>query len=186
MEAVVDDVEALSTIVGILKQLEPDVQKRVLQSVQTFLGVSEKWRTQDMETFPSSRTISGQDFSRDRTLSPKEFLRDKHPVTDVERVACLAYYLAHYRDMPHFKTLDISSLNTEAAQPKFSNASVAVDNARGTGYLVPGTKGTKQISAAGERFVELLPDRDAAREAFRTFRPRRTNKRQAVVRNSQE
>lgn len=181
-----DDLEALSTIVGILKQLEPDVQKRVLQSVQTFLGVSDKSRPLDAEAFPSSRATAGQDFSRDRTLSPKEFLRDKHPMTDVERVACLAYYLAHYRDMPHFKTLDISALNTEAAQPKFSNASVTVENARVTGYLAPGPKGTKQISAAGERFVELLPDRDAAREALRSFRPRRMSKREAVVRNGQE
>ena len=181
-----EDVEALSTIVGILKQLEPDVQRRVLQSVQMFLGVPENGRLHESEAFPSSRPLSGQDFSRDRTLSTKEFLRDKHPVTDVDRVACLAYYLAHYRDMPHFKTIDISSLNTEAAQPKFSNASVAVDNARATGYLVPGTKGAKQISAAGEKFVELLPDREAAREAFRTFRPRRSNRRQPASRNGQE
>jgi len=181
----VDDVEALSTIVGILKQLEPDVQRRVLQSVQTFLGISQKSSSEDGETFPSSRTTSGQEFSRDRTLSPKEFLRDKQPVTDVERVACLAYYLSHYRDTPHFKTLDISSLNTEAAQPKFSNPSVTVDNARATGYLVAGTKGTRQISAAGERFVELLPDREAAREAFRAFRPKRGSKKQTVVRNGQ-
>ena len=181
-----DYVEAHSTIVGILKKLEPDVQRRVLQSVQILLGVPENGRAHESETFPSSRALTGQDFSRDRTLSPKEFLRDKHPVTDVERVACLAYYLAHYRDVPHLKTIDISSLNTEAAQPKFSNASVAVDNGRATGYLVPGTKGTKQISAAGERFVELLPDRDAAREAFRTFRPRRSNKRQPTQRNGQE
>ena len=179
-----DDVEALSTIVGILKQLEPDAQSRVLQSVQTFLGVPQaKSLLHDRET--TSQTPS-QEFSRDRTLSPKEFLRDKRPATDVERVACLAYYLAHYRDTPHFKTFDISSLNTEAAQPKFSNASVAVDNAKSTGYLVPGAKGTKQISAAGEKFVELLPDRAAAREAFQSFRFKRAGKKQSAGRNGRE
>lgn len=182
-----DDVEALSTIVGVLKQLEPDAQRRVLQSVQTFLGLSlpHKVTPHGEEALPASRTVSGQEFSRDRTLSPKEFLRDKNPSTDVERVTCLAYYLAHYRDTPHFKTVDISTLNTEAAQPKFSNASVAVDNARALGYLVPATKGNKQISAAGEKFVELLPDRDAAREAIRTFRPRRNSKKQRGSRKEQ-
>ena len=35
-----DDLEALSLIVSTLKKLEPDAQKRVLQSVQTFLGVT--------------------------------------------------------------------------------------------------------------------------------------------------
>jgi hypothetical protein len=179
--------EAHSTILGVLNQLDPEAQRRVLQSVQVLLGlpIQQNTSSQNENLSPSSRTNSGQDFSRDRTLSAKEFLRDKHPGTDVERVSCLAYYLAHYRDMPHFKTVDISTLNTEAAQPKFSNASVAVDNARAVGYLVAATKGNKQISAAGEKFVELLPDREAAREAMRTFRPRRSSKKQKLGRNEQ-
>lgn len=55
-------------------------------------------------------------------MVPKEFMVQKRPRTDIERVACLGFYLTHYRDTPHFKTLDISKLNTEAAQPKFTNA----------------------------------------------------------------
>lgn len=173
-----DDFEALSTIVGILKKLDSEAQKRVLQSVQTFLGVgSDRGQQSPNGTLPFSDAPYDQSFSRDRTLLPKEFLRDKNPTTDVERVTCLAYYLTHYRDTPHFKTLDISSLNTEAAQPKFSNTAVAVDNARKLGYLVPATKGNKQITALGEKFVELLPDRDAAREAVRNYRPRRRTKK---------
>src|SRR2546426_11388019 len=103
MEVAMDDVEAHSTIVGILKQLEPDAQRRVLESVQILLGISSQptFSSQDGVAVHSSRTTSTQEFSRDRTLSAKEFLRDKRPVTDVERVACLAYYLAHYRDTPH-------------------------------------------------------------------------------------
>ena len=168
-----DDVEALSTIVGVLKQLEPTAQDRVLQSVQAFLGMSVSPRVVAQVEESTSVSANSRNFSRDRTASPKEFLRDKNPTTDVERVACLAYYLSHYRSVPHFKTIDISSLNTEAAQAKFSNASVSVDNARGLGYLAAATKGNKQITAAGERFVELLPDREAAREAMQRFRPRR-------------
>ena len=174
-----DDFEALSTIVAVLKQLDSDAQKRVLQSVETFLGFSgERGQRSVNGTLPFSETPYNESFSRDRTVTPKEFLRDKNPMTDVERVTCLAYYLTHYRDTPHFKTLDISTLNTEAAQPKFSNTAVAVDNARKLGYLVPATKGNKQITALGEKFVELLPDRDAAREAVRTFRPRHRSKKQ--------
>jgi hypothetical protein len=98
---------------------------------------------------------------------------DKSPRTDVERVACLAYYLAHYRGAPHFKTKDITALNTESAHKPFSNTAVAVDNAAKMGYLVPSVKGAKQISASGERFVEALPDREAAREIFEQSRPKR-------------
>lgn len=110
-------------------------------------------------------------------MSPKEFMLEKAPRTDVERVACLAYYLTHYRDQPHFKTLDLSKLNTEAAQPKFSNAANASNNAVKMGYLVPSTKGQRQLGAAGERFVQALPDRTAAKEAMTSMRPKRRLKR---------
>lgn len=181
-EGGMDDVEALSTIVAVLKQLEPQIQVRVLQSAQAFLGLTPQRdvprpATQGATGSISSHGPSPTDFSRDRTLSPKEFLRDKHPVTDADRVACLAYYLAHYRDTPHFKTIDISTLNTEAAQRKLSNAYVAVDNAARDGYLVPATKGRKQISAAGEKYVELLPNREAAREALRAIRNKRATRK---------
>jgi hypothetical protein len=115
-------------------------------------------------------------FSSEHTISPKDFIRDKQPKTDVERVACLAYYLTHYRETPHFKTIDISKLNTEAAQPKLSNAATAVDNATKTHYLVPAAKGNKQLSASGESFVQALPDRDLARSEMQKFRPRKRRK----------
>jgi hypothetical protein len=43
---------------------------------------------------------------------------------------------------------------------------------------VPSTKGQRQLSAIGERFVQALPDRDAAKVALeavrRRSRPRRS------------
>ncbi len=178
-----DDVEALSQIVTILKQLEPDTQKRVLEFVHAFLG---SFASSPPRAIDYSRPIlsdkasfgnTSTNFSRDRSLAPKEFMSEKRPITDVDRVVCVAYYLTHYRDTPQFKTLDVSALNTEAAQPKFSNSSVAVENATRDGLLVPAVKGTKQITAAGERYVDLLPDRERAREALRQFRPRRSGNR---------
>lgn len=167
-----DDVEALSTIVGILKKLDDDAQNRVLASVHAFVGKPTQSHRSSVDTGPSVPTDVPGPFSQDRTVSAKEFLRDKGPATDVERIACLAYYLTHYRNTPHFKTVDISALNIEAAQPKFSNTSVAVDNARAKGFLVPSTKGNKQISAAGEKYVDLLPDREAARNSMVAVRAR--------------
>ena len=113
------------------------------------------------------------------TISPKNFLHEKQPKTGIERVACLAYYLAHYRDTPHFKTVDISKLNTEAAQLKFSNPTYTVVNAANTGLLTPAGKGAKQISAIGERFVDALPDRDDAKAVLASMRPRRRRKKPA-------
>lgn len=113
-------------------------------------------------------------------MSAKEFMIEKAPRTDVERVACLAFYLTHYRATPHFKTLDISMLNTEAALPKFSNTANATNNAVKVGYIVPSTKGLRQLSALGERFVQALPDRDTARDVITSLRRRiRTKRRRA-------
>ena len=103
-------------------------------------------------------------FSSSEKPTPKKFLIEKRPNTNVERVACLAYYMAHYRDMREFKTIDINKLNTEAAQTKLSNPSHVIRDAVRAGYLTAATKDTKQLSADGERYVEALPDRNAAKE----------------------
>jgi hypothetical protein len=174
----VDLQNVVMSIMSMLNGLPPDQRERVLSTVETFFAGSTRMHSavpRQAFDFHSESMIAP--FSEDRSLSPKAFIMQKQPRTDVERVACLAYYLTHYRDMPHFKTIDLSKLNTEAAQPKFSNAAVAVDNATKTGYLVPATKGNKQLSAAGEHFVFALPDRDAARAAMATSRPRRRGRK---------
>lgn len=169
------DLEALTTIVTALKALDFETQKRTLQAVATFLGVNvNEYKETQIHSNNSSRVVS---FSENRDMSAKEFLREKSPKTDIERVVCLAYYLTHYKDTPHFKTLDLSNLNTEAAQPKFSNAAFSVVNATNAGLLVPAVKGSKQLSAAGELFVQALPDRDAAKASIENMRTKRKVKK---------
>lgn len=171
--------EVLMIIVNALKDLDAEAQKRTLTAVMAFLDIQ----------LPTSRTASAgrvqeyqlseldnTKFSEDRSMSPKEFLRDKSPMTDLERIACLAFYLTHYRNQPHFKTVDLSALNTEAAQPKFSNATLAANNALTAGLLVQAGKGSKQLSAAGETFVQLLPDRDEAKASLKNIRKRKAKK----------
>lgn len=164
------EVEVLSRILADFQDLDQEARMRVLQYVTAYFALP-------APTLPRPSTTALDagpgPFSEDRSISPKSFVMQKQPRTDVERVACLAYYLTHYRDTPHFKTLDISKLNTEAAQPKFSNATVAVDNATKTNYLVAATTGNKQLSGPGELFVLKLPDREAAKLAMDAARPRR-------------
>src|SRR5215469_2649697 len=158
-----DSAAILAKVIADLRDLPSEEQQKLLETVATFFGLRTPTHGPSQTKVSPSATpashLPGGGFSEARDISPKEFIMQKQPRTDVERVACLAFYLTHYRNTPHFKTLDISKLNTEAAQSKMSNVYVAVDNATKTGYLVPALKGTKQISGAGEVFVQALPDR---------------------------
>src|SRR3972149_5704868 len=127
-----NEFRALQTVIGALQPMDHAVRKRILQSAETFYGVETPPRhpgssvARAVETTQSA--TSGSRYSEDTSMSPKDFLLEKQPKTDVERIACLAYYLTHYRSMPHFKTIDLSILNTEAAQPEFANAAYSSNN----------------------------------------------------------
>jgi len=190
-----DDAKVLHAVIEDLQRL-PDnaARERILHAVAVFLGIPlahSSFSTPKIEDFKfpahaNIQSVSKMSFSDHSAVSPKQFMAEKSPETDVERVACLAYYLAHFRDTPHFKTLDISKLNTEAAQFKFSNAAVAVNNATLQKYLVPAIKGAKQLSAAGEQFVKALPDRELAKEIFqRMGRSKRNSARKIGSSNSE-
>jgi hypothetical protein len=177
------ELEALHVISVALSSLDEKAQRRVLHSVATLLEIPlESSAPPSGMNLPSSTQAvifsnppySGSD---DRQLSPKQFLHEKRPSTDLDRVVCLAYYLTHYRNTPHFKTLDISKLNTEAAQIKFSNAASSVDNATKAGLLVPATKGNKQLSTPGELYVQALPDKASARAAIEGYKKRRSSRK---------
>jgi|SRR5208283_5463355 len=170
----VEATSALKQMLDIMSNVAPENRQRLIQSLATFFDLSPVGGS-DIPTV--SRKREGIPFSEEKILSPKEFLFQKKPQSDVERVTVLAYYLTHYRDTPYFKTLDISKLNTEAAQAKFSNPAYAVDNATKYGYLVPASKGNKQVSATGELLVQALPDREAAKQAMQSVRPKRKSKK---------
>jgi hypothetical protein len=171
-----DELRIFNEVISKLMPLSEDSRVKLLQTIATFLGIeASHFQTSSVASGGQQARIpsSPSTFSEKKDISPKEFLLLKQPRNDVERVACLAYYLTHYRNTPEFKTLDISKLNTEAAQPKFSNASVPVDNARQKAFLVSTTRGNKQLGALGERFVQALPDREAAKNVMQNLRVRR-------------
>lgn len=172
----VDDLNIFNKIINTLKELSKDDINRIIQMVNLYFKLpTNKFLNQEI-TKSSNIPSSYPTFSEDRSMSPKQFILDKNPVTDVERVACLAYYITHYRKQLHFKPLDISMLNTEAAQRKFANAQMAVANATTRGYLVDVGKGLKQLSAAGEIYVQKLPDKQAAQEVMAKFRKKKAKK----------
>src|SRR6185437_11486905 len=113
-----------SSVIRILNGLDERARSRVVHAVTTFFHIDERASPDSIVPMSPAGT-SRPSFSTDNAPSPKQFLLEKQPRTDVERVACLAFYLTYFRDAPHFKTLDLAKLNTEAAQPKFSNTAFA-------------------------------------------------------------
>ena len=95
--------------------------------------------------------------------SPKEFMLQKKPSTDMEKITCLAYYLVYNRNIPEFKTEELTDLNREAQQRRFANPSAAARNAVQFGYLELAGGGKKQITTDGEDIVKALPNREAVK-----------------------
>jgi hypothetical protein len=174
------DSEVLAQLVSLFERSQPENRERLYQTLGTYLGFNTAARRSEGSYGTPAREAAAAvaSFTEDRSVTPKEFIGQKQPQTDVERVACLAYYLTHFTNTPHFKTIDISRANTEAAQIKFSNPSYAVENATLLGYLAHAGKGFKQLSSLGEEYVSALPDREAAKAVMaRRRRPRRKAKK---------
>jgi hypothetical protein len=194
------EADVLTRMIQEMQRLDVSSRRRILATLSTFFGIEilhmppnssmpratteierpeRAPHSQSQETWvPNAAFPRSTSLSEDRTISAKEFIMYKEPRTDVERVACLGYYLTHYASMKHFKTLDISQLNTEAGQLKFANAAATMDNAtHRSKFFILGDKGSRQISAIGELFVEALPDRDAAKKVLAKSRPKRRGKK---------
>jgi hypothetical protein len=137
----------------------PDVRKKdSLQNPQNGAGI---------ESGMGNNSLDGVD--------PKQFLRLKKPQTELQRMACLAFFLTHARETPHFKTTDLTSLNTEAAGGKFSNPTVTIRNGMNQSrFFAPAGKGgLKQITALCEDYVNALPDQEGAKAVQANNRPAR-------------
>jgi restriction endonuclease Mrr len=172
-----DEIKVLGEVLALLNELDAAARERLLHTASAYFGISRRIDRAAAYTLGSDLGSPATTFSEDRSISAKDFVMQKQPKTDVERVACLAFYLTHYRDARFFKTLDISKLNTDAAQVKFTNAAYAVANAEKAGLLAPAQRGQKQLSAVGEQFVLALPDHEAAKAALANLRKRRRTRK---------
>ena len=115
-------------------------------------------------------------------LTLKQFIAQKKPGNTYQRVACLAYFLTHQSNTPHFKTKDITKANTEAAGQKMTNSSVFVNDATSKyKYLSDAGKGMKQISTLGESIVDALPDQDKVKALQAENKSRARKRRKKVL-----
>jgi len=158
------------------QEISSDIAAKIIRLI---VPLSANEETDEMS---SNTQSTSNNKLQDSNLSAKQFMYQKQAKSDMERIACLAYYLTYYKEMPHFKTSDLTHLNAEAAQPKFSNAAVAVSNSTIQQYLTPSGKGNKQITMRGEALVKALPDRTAVKDSM-DKNPLRGNKHKNTKKN---
>lgn len=169
---------AVQDVYAVLKPLKEDGRERVLATVGAFFRVGDSpvapvaapkapkaagKRPAAQAPKPAAAAKVPQAAASGDAPSPKAFMAEKKPATDVERVACLAYYLTHHRDTKQFKAGDIRALAEEAGQKPFSNTMTSVNNTTRAGFLSAVSRGNKRLSATGKRYVDKLPDRAAAK-----------------------
>jgi hypothetical protein len=162
--------DAMKDAITALAQLEPEDRPSALYWIAQELGVTGSLQSvgASLGSVGANVIDSGGGVIVDASaMTAKQFMSAKRPTTDVERIACLAYYLTHVKNTAEFKTLDLTTLNTEAAGRKFGNASQAANNALNqNGFLAPAGKGKRQITTRAEAVVEALPDREKVTAAL--------------------
>lgn len=170
------EIQALSDVLTALGELDDEKEKAwVLETAANRLRVEIglNLKTGSSGSVVAPRRSDGLD-SR---ATPKDFMREKNPKNDVQRVACLAFYLTKFRETAQFKARDLAALNTEAAGPKI-NMPRAVNNAQlQNAYLAVAGSGNKQITALGEDIVNALPSQEAVKAAQDETRPKRRRKK---------
>lgn len=103
---------------------------------------------------------------------PGAFMEDKSPQGKIQEVTCLGYFLQKVRGKDQWNSDDIAALNTESGGNAL-NLPKDLNNARAGGVVVTvGTRDSK-LTRKGEKVVEALPDKAAARAAVSGGRPRR-------------
>lgn len=150
--------------------INQEVSKEVAKRVVSLIFDADKI---DRAGFGQIAT-TGQEGIDTETIEPKTFMASKRPGSDMERITCLAYYLTHFRNITQYKTQDLTALNIEAAQPRFTNATVAAKNAVKENYLSIAGGGKRQIASKGEAIVEALPSRDKVKKVLEDYRFQKT------------
>lgn len=164
---------ATSALVAVVTALEPlgDADRQwVLQSAasrwslilpaNTQAGISQ----QVPNGGAASGASSGEAQSAIEKKDPRAFIRVKRPATDVQRVACLAYFIVTTSGKPGFSSKDVVTTHTDSGGSKI-NMTRALDNAtRRSKYLSNRGPKEKQLTPLGEDIVDALPDQNAVKE----------------------
>ena len=163
----IDPADALKSVIAAINDLEPQMREWVLQSAASMWQIRMNPAPPlDPQGAASSSGLALGQANGDvaSALSRKDvraFIRLKKPETDVERVACLGYFLAKTAGAPGFTAKDVKQAHIDSGGSAI-NLPRALDNAtRGAKYLSSRGPREKQLTTLGEDVVEALPNREA-------------------------
>lgn len=166
-----DPAKALVTVLSALDPLDKNDRQWVLQSAANRWSISLPVSHAGSEnggnanaaavTAPLGKGNTANGHAAIAAHDARVFIRTKKPLNDVERVACLAYYIMKTKSQAGFTRKDINAAHTDSGGSNI-NMTRALDNAtRQSKYLSNRGQREKQLTTVGEDVVEALPDRDA-------------------------
>jgi hypothetical protein len=160
-----DPADALKAVTTALESL-PDAEKQwVLQSAASRWALNVQVHNPAGSGGPG--TLGGTQNSNFhgsfKTTDARAFMREKKPATDVQRVACLAYF--HMKTGHRtFTSNDIQKINTDSGGSKI-NFKRALDNATRKSHYISTVRGReKHLTTLGEDIVDALPDQKKVAE----------------------
>jgi hypothetical protein len=174
-----DDIKAITTLISVLKPLDPQARIHILDFVFKRLGIAVP-----AEATPSSQLVTppphvvlpppaSPPVMQPSVVDIRTFAKEKMPKTVNEKVAVLAYYLAHLAPVSERRDYlvadDIQSYFIQADfQLPTSPERITLSNAKNAGYLNASERGQYTLNAVGHNLVaHKLPSSDQPNEGKR-------------------
>jgi hypothetical protein len=172
-----DVVKAISTLMSVLRPLDKEARVHVIEFVLKRLDISlaadATLQTQAPPFDKTLRTPSATEPSRVADI--RSFALEKSPKTVSEKVALIAYYLAHLAPAHDRRDYLVSDdIRTYFIQAGFAlptaPASVTLANAKNAGYLNALDRGQFKLNAVGHNLISHKLPGDQTREKKRRRR----------------
>ena len=188
-----DDVNAISTVIAALKPLNSESRVYVLEFVLKKLGISLGAQSASPAHVPPTTDTPARPPPATPHHSPsgvndiRSFAAEKNPKTVNERVAVIAYYLAHLAPEGECREYLISDdIKTYFIQAGFelptAPPGITLINAKNAGYLNASERGQYKLNSVGHNLVAHKLPSGGASEAERRAAGRRPTKKKATTR----
>jgi hypothetical protein len=176
-----EDVTALTTVIEALATLPKEQQQWVMQTAASRFALAVSPAALPLPIVPSPVAPTSPT-AENLGQTVKAFIKAKSPKNDMQRVACLAYYLTHHKGISTFKSKDIDEQHEAAGGVNFKLAQAVANATNVSKYFAASGQGKKRLTTLGEDVVEALPDSEKVKGLEKAGRPKPRVKRKRGAR----